>query len=148
MKKKIFIAGDVREYDSANPTAFTDSIKAFIKNNLVSPETASEVSVTVQETASDHLIITFPFSTGDEIMHGTVSNPLYRCFFGDCAKFRPEYSLDYRLNFGSAIAFNWRVPIKDIKEAHKRNTSFYKADRYKSLEVEESDKGLTITIKF
>lgn len=148
MKKKIFIAGDVREYDSSNPSTFTDSIKEFITDNLVSPETASEVSVTLQEAASDHLIITFPFSTGDEIMQGTVSNPLYRCFFGDCAKFKPEYSLDYRLNFGLAFAANWRIPIKDILEAHKRNTSFYKADRYKTLEVEESDKGLTITIKF
>lgn len=36
MKKKIFITGAVRDYDSANPKVFTDEIEDYIKNNRLS----------------------------------------------------------------------------------------------------------------
>lgn len=148
MKKKIFIAGDVREYDSANPTAFTDSITQYIKDNIVNPESAGCISTIAKEITTDLLLIKFPFTSGDEITKGTISDNLYRCFFGDCASFTPEYSLGFRLNFGSSYPINWRTPIDQLKEYHKKNSNYYHASRYENLDVEERPDGLYIFIQF
>lgn len=148
MKKKIFITGAVRQYDSAAPEQFETEIEDYIKQNIVTPNCANAVKVCVQEVSDDEICISFGFTTGDEVKKGTISRPLYQCFSGDCRNFISEHSLWYPMGFGPNYPINWRVPIDEIKECHKKNTTFYKADRYKSLEVEESDKGLTITIKF
>lgn len=148
MKKKIFITGAVREYDSSNPKQFADSIADFIKANLVNVNSANNVNVLTSEPDPSKLLIIFPFSTGDTITPDTISNPLYRCFFGDCESFRPAHSLDYRMSFGPSFLINWRVGIDEIKKAHRENTKFYKADRYKSLDIIETDSGLAVTFQF
>jgi hypothetical protein len=43
---------------------------------------------------------------------------------------------------------NVRFDIDDIKDAHKKNTRFYKASRYKQLDIVEDPQGLTINIKY
>ncbi len=148
MKKKIFIAGDVREYDSANPTAFTDPITQYIKGNIANSGSAAFVSTIAKEIAPDLLLIRFPFTTGDEITKGTISDSLYQCFFGDSKIFTPQYSLYYRLNFGPGFQANWRIPVDQVKDYHKKNSNYYHASRYKNLDVEERLDGLYIFIQF
>lgn len=52
------------------------------------------------------------------------------------------------MNFGPNYPMNVQFPIKDTIEAHKKNTNFYKANRYKSLDIEESPLNLMVKIKF
>ena len=59
MKKKIFITGAVREYDSANPKAFTDEIEDYIKANLISIDDVDKISVSTFENTGNELTITF-----------------------------------------------------------------------------------------
>lgn len=146
MKKKIFIAGAVREYDSNAPEDFGKAIEDYIRENLVTQE--SNISVKAKDNGINEITIEIPFTTGDELSTGTISNPLYRCFFGECESFRPEYSLDFRLNFGPNWGANWRVVIEDIVDAHKKNSNFYHASRYKDLFLEETETGLIIKLTY
>ena len=46
MKKKIFITGIVRDYDSADQQRLADEIKDYICQNIVGPDCADYVKVT------------------------------------------------------------------------------------------------------
>ena len=61
MKKKIFITGAVREYDSSNPQQFATDIKEYIIQHLVNPDSASAINVMVDAPTKDTVRITFPF---------------------------------------------------------------------------------------
>lgn len=148
MKKKIFIAGALRQYDSAAPEQFETEIEDYIKQNIVTPNCANAVKVCVQEVSDDEISIGFGFTTGDELKKGTISRPLYQCFSGDCRNFISEHSLWFPMGFGPDYPINWRVPIDEIKECHKKNTTFYGGSRYKSMDMIETSIGLMINIKF
>jgi hypothetical protein len=145
MKKKIFITGEVREYDSANPKTFTDGIEQYLLTNIVAPNSNIRVIAT---STDDTITIKMPFTTGDDITPGTISRNLYRCFTGECPKFTAENSLWWGFGFGAAFPMNVRFDIDDIKDAHKKNTRFYKASRYKQLDIVEDPQGLTINITY
>ncbi len=148
MKKKIFITGAVREYDSANPKAFTDEIEDYIKANLISIDDVDKISVSTFENTGNELTITFNFGTGREIDSGLISREMYRCFTGECTTFKAQNSIYWAMSFGPNYPMNVRFPIKETIEVHKRNTNYYKANRYKSLEIVESPYDLRVKIKF
>lgn len=148
MKKKIFISGKTREFDSANPEPFCKEIEEYIKANQVDPKCTDDVKVRAYTSGSDEITIECPFSTGDSIMENTVSRPLYRIFTGECESFRAKNSLWWTIGFGPDYKMNVRIPIEDIIEAHKKNTRFYKANRYKSLDIVEVENGLIIKIQY
>lgn len=148
MKKKIFITGAVREYDSSNPVAFTNAISDYIKENIVDEKSRDKISVSVREVSPDQLVINFPFSTGEEITPDTISHDLYRCFFGESNHFRSKYSLGAAPYLGPYVKVNCREDIKDVKNAHKRNTAFYGADKYKRLILIENKFGLEVRFFF
>lgn len=148
MKKKIFIAGAVRVYDSANPEVFTDEIEDYIKNNMVSPDDVDKITVSTFENSKNELTLRFNFGTGRDIDPDLISREMYRCFTGECASFSAQNSIYWAVSFGPSYPMNVQFPIKDTIEAHKKNTNFYKANRYKSLEIEESPSNLTVKIKF
>lgn len=100
MKKKIFIAGAVREYDSSKPEEFVNAIAQFITDNVVDEKNKENIAVTVREVPPEQIVIRFPFTTGDEIVPGTISHTLYRCYFGECRSFIAEHSLGSVMNFG------------------------------------------------
>ena len=148
MKKKIFITGALRDYDSANPQAFTDVIEDYIKNNMVKPEDVDKITVSTFENSENELTLRFNFGTGRDIDPGLISREMYRCFTGECASFTAQNSIYWAMNFGPNYPMNVQFPIKDTIEAPKKNTNFYKANRYKSLEIEESPLNLMVKIKF
>lgn len=148
MKKKIFITGAVREYDSANPKAFTEEIEEYIKDKLVIPDDAQKISVTTFENTPDELNIMFNFGTGRAVDSGLISREMYRCFTGECATFSAQNSIYWAMNFGPDYPMNVQFPIKDTIDAHRKNTYYYKANRYKSLEIEETTSNLRVKIKF
>lgn len=59
MKKKIFIAGAVREYDSDAPKQFENEIEEYIKQNLVNTECADAVKVFTTELSTDALCVKY-----------------------------------------------------------------------------------------
>lgn len=148
MKKKIFITGAVRDYDSANPKVFTDEIEDYIKNNMVKPEDVDKITVSTFENSENELTLRFNFGTGRDIDPGLISREMYRCFTGECASFTAQNSIYWAMNFGPNYPMNVQFPIKDTIEAHKKNTNYYKANRYKSLDIEESPLNLMVKIKF
>lgn len=148
LKKKIFIAGAVREYDSANPKAFTDSIEEYIKTKLVNPESANCVSVTAKEKSSNELIVVYNFGTGVIPDYGRISRQMYRCFTGECKDFVAENSIWWTLSFGHEFEMNVYFTIEDTIAAHKKNTKFYGADKYKKLTMYEDSLSLHINFKF
>lgn len=148
MKKKIFITGATREYDSANPKAFTDEIEDYIKNNMVKPDDVDKITVSTFENSENELTLRFNFGTGRDIDPGLISREMYRCFTGECASFTAQNSIYWAMNFGPNYPMNVQFPIKDTIDAHKKNTNFYKANRYKSLEILEAPLILRVNIKF
>ena len=148
MKKKIFITGAVRDYDSANPKVFTEEIEDYIKNNMVKLEDVDKITVSTFENSENELTLRFNFGTGRDIDPGLISREMYRCFTGECASFTAQNSIYWAMNFGPNYPMNVQFPIKDTIEAHKKNTNFYKANRYKSLDIEESPLNLMVKIKF
>lgn len=148
MKKKIFIAGAVREYDSDAPKQFETEIEEYIKQNLVNAECADAVKVLTNELSPDELRVEFGFTTGDQLSAGTISRQLYQCFFGDCKNFVAKHSLWFPMGFGPSYPINWRVPIEQIKEYHKKNTTFYGGSRYKDMDLNETSNGLVINFRF
>ena len=148
MKKKIFITGAVRDYDSANPKVFTDEIEDYIKNNMVKLEDVDKITVSTFENSENELTLRFNFGIGRDIDPGLISREMYRCFTGECASFTAQNSIYWAMNFGPNYPMNVQFPIKDTIEAHKKNTNFYKANRYKSLDIEESPLNLMVKIKF
>lgn len=148
MKKKIFITGAVREYDSANPKAFTDEIEEYIKTNLVDSNNATFVKVYSIEGSKTELTVKFDFGTGRDIDADMISREMYRCFTGECSTFTAQNSIYWAMNFGPNYPMNVMFRIIDTIDAHKKNTSYYKADRYKNLEIEEDSYSLTVTLKY
>ena len=148
MKKKIFITGAVREYDSANPKAFTDEIEDYIKANLVDASSSSSISVSVQENSSEEISILFNFGIGEQVDDGLISREMYRCFTGEYHGFTAENSMWWTMGFGPRYQMRVFFPISETIEAHRKNTKFYNADRYKAIEIEESHLNLRVKIKF
>lgn len=148
MKKKIFITGAVREYDSANPKAFTDEIEEYIKTNLVDSNNATFVKVYAIEGSKTELTVKLDFGTGRDIDADMISREMYRCFTGECSTFTAQNSIYWAMNFGPNYPMNVMFRIIDTIDAHKKNTSYYKADRYKNLEIEEDSYSLTVTLKY
>lgn len=148
MKKKIFITGAVREYDSANPKAFTDGIEEYIKSNLVDADSADNISVSVQEKSLDEVCIRFNFGTGEQVGDGLISREMYRCFTGEYHGFTAENSMWWTMGFGPRYQMRVFFPIKETIEAHRMNTKFYNADKYREIEIEESHDNLRVKIKF
>lgn len=148
MKKKIFITGAVREYDSANPQQLADEIKQYLLDHLIQPECADSVNVFVSEPVEKTVRILFPFSPGNECESGYISKEMYRCLTGEYNGFNAKHSCWWGLNFGPNFPINVRYAVEDITEAHKKNTRFYKASRYKSIALNESKFGLEVLINF
>lgn len=103
MKKKIFITGSVREYDSSKQEVFAQDIANFIKENLADENSRNHIAVKVREVSPEQIVIEFPFTTGDEIEPGTISHTLYRCFFGECSKFVAEHALGPVMYLGEYV---------------------------------------------
>ncbi len=148
MKKKIFITGAVREYDSSKPEEFANAISDFIKENMADEKSRDNIVVNVHETSPNQIVIEFPFTTGDEIEPGTISHTLYRCFFGECRRFIAKHTLGPVMYLGEYVKANWREEIRSVKNAHKRNTAFYGGDKYKRLDLIENIYGLEVRITF
>lgn len=148
LKKKIFIAGAVREYDSANPKAFTDEIGDYLKTKVVNPESAANISVSTAESSLNELNVVYHFGTGVLPDYGRISRQMYRCFTGECKDFVAENSIWWTLSFGHEFEMNVFFPIEDTIAAHKKNTKFYGADKYKKLTMYEDSLSLHINFKF
>ena len=148
MKKKIFIAGEVRDYDSADPKKLADEIKKHICDNIVPPECADAVNIFIDEPADKMIRIRYPFTPGNECGIGTISKEMYRCFTGEYSGFEAEYSCWWKFGFGTAYPMNIRFDVDDVIDCHKKNTRFYKANRYKKLTLTESDAGLEAIFQF
>lgn len=148
MKKKIFITGAVREYDSNNPQCFANEIKDYIVQHLVNPQSASIINVIVDEPSKNSVRITFPFSVDYPCDSNTISRDMYRVFTGEYSGFRAENSCWWTFGFGPDYPMNVRFGKVEIIDLHRKNTRFYKADRYKSLTIDETPAEMTVTIAF
>lgn len=148
MKKKIFITGAVREFDSTDPKSFCEGIENYIKNHIINEESANRVKVTATETNPKELTIKFLFGTSDPIDEGNVSAEMYRCFLGVRKYFVPRYCNMIGLNFGNDYQLAVQYAEDEIIDVHKKNTKYYLADHHKSMSIKETDYDLTITIKY
>lgn len=146
MKKKIFITGAVREFDSTDPKSFCEGIENYIKDNLI--DNNPEFKVTATKTAPNEVTVEIPLTTGQEYDDYTISRELYRIFTGECKNFRAHDSLWWGISFGPNWKANWRLPNEEIEAAHKNNTRFYKASRYKSMNIKETGTGLVVKFQF
>ena len=61
MKKKIFMTGVVRDYDSATRQTMANEMKDYICQNIVSPDCAEYVKVIIDEPDDKTVRIRFPF---------------------------------------------------------------------------------------
>lgn len=148
MKKKIFITGKVREFDSTNPQEFTDGIEEYIRTNIVNEESASCIRVKASETAPNEVKIDMQFGGNDDLGPDDITREMYRCFTGEYNGFVAENSILWPLSFGPDYMMDVRFSIEDTITAHKKNTKFYKADRYKSMTMSQTIFGLTIKINY
>lgn len=148
MKKKIFITGAVREYDSANPQPFCDGIRDYIMQNMLDPKKRVPFNITAYESAPKEVTVFFPLSTGDDISNGCINQELYRLLTGEYKGFRPEDSIYWRYNFGSSFLAVYYVHPEDVVASHKKNTRFYHANRFKDMSVEETAQGLKVKFQF
>lgn len=148
MKKKIFITGKVREFDSTSPKDFTDGIEEYIKNNIVNEESANEIKVKATETAPNEVTIDMFFGGSDELGSDDITREMYRCFTGEYKGFVAENTIWWTVGFGPDYEINVMFSIADTIAAHKKNTKFYKANRYKSITMKQTIAGLHVVIKF
>lgn len=148
MKKKIFIAGAVREYDSKHPYILADEIKQHICDHIVSPEAAPNVNVIVDEPKAKTVRIRYPFSTNDKICTNTVSQALYRCFTGEYSGFQAKNSLWWPMGFGPSFPMNVRIDVEDIAAAFKKNAWYYRASRHKDFSIVEYYWGMEALITY
>lgn len=148
MKKKIFITGMVREFDSTNPKDFTDGIEEYIKNNIVDESLADIIKVNAYETAPNEITIDMLFGGSGGLGSDDITREMYRCFTGEYKGFVAENTIWWMAGFGPDYMMNVMFSITDTIAAHKRNTKFYKADRYKSITMRQTITGLHIVIGF
>lgn len=148
MKKKIFITGAVREFDSTDPKSFCEGIENYIKNQINNEESANRVKVTATETNPKELTIKFLFGTSDPIDEGNVSAEMYRCFLGIRKYFVPRYCNMIGLNFGNDYQLAVQYAEDEIIDVHKKNTKYYLADHYKSMSIKETGTGLVVKFQF
>lgn len=148
MKKKIFITGKVREFDSTNPKDFTDGIEEYIRTNIVNEESASCIRVKASETAPNEVRIDMLFGGNDDLGPDDITREMYRCFTGEYKGFIAENTIWWMAGFGPDYMMNVMFSITDTIAAHKKNTKFYKADRYKSITMRQTLTGLHIVIGF
>ena len=52
------------------------------------------------------------------------------------------------MNFGPNFQPIYYLDAADVMMAHKKNTRYYKANRYKSMSIEETSRGLTVKFQF
>lgn len=148
MKKKIFITGKVREFDSTNPKDFTDGIEEYIRTIIVNEESASCIRVKASETAPNEVRIDMQFGGNDDLGPDDITREMYRCFTGEYKGFIAENTIWWMAGFGPDYMMNVMFSITDTITAHKKNTKFYKADRYKSITMRQTFTGLHIVIGF
>lgn len=148
MKKKIFITGKVREFDSTNPKDFTDGIEKYIKDNIVDESLADIIKVEAYETAPNEITIDMMFGGSGGLGSDDITREMYRCFTGEYKGFVAENTIWWMVGFGPDYGMNVMFSITDTISAHKKNTKFYKADRYKSITMRQSISGLTIRIDY
>lgn len=148
MKKKIFITGKVREFDSTNPRDFTDGIEEYIKNNIVDESLADIIKVNANETAPNEITIDMLFGGSGGLGSDDITREMYRCFTGEYKGFVAENTIWWMVGFGPDYGMNVMFSIPDTIAAHKKNTKFYKADRYKSITMRQTITGLHIVIGF
>lgn len=148
MKKKIFITGMVREFDSTNPKDFTDGIEEYIKNNIVDESLADIIKVNAYETAPNEITIDMQFGGSEGLGSDDITREMYRCFTGEYKGFVAENTIWWMAGFGPDYIMNVMFSITDTIAAHKKNTKFYKADRYKSITMRQTITGLHIVIGF
>lgn len=148
MKKKIFITGKVREFDSTNPQEFTDGIEEYIRTNIVNEESASCIRVKASETAPNEVRIDMLFGGSEGLGSDDITREMYRCFTGEYKGFVAENTIWWMAGFGPDYGMNVMFSITDTITAHKKNTKFYKADRYKSMTMRQTLTGLHIVIGF
>lgn len=148
MKKKIFITGAVREYDSADPQKLADEIKDYICQNIVGPECADQIEVFVDEPKDKTVRIRYPFSPDWTPNAGWMSREMYRCFTGEYKEFRAEYSVWWPIGFGPNFPMAISFSVDDVVDCHKKNTRFYKANRYKNINIVETSTGLEVIISY
>lgn len=148
MKKKIFITGVVRDYDSADQQRLADEIKDYICQNIVGPDCADYVKVIIDEPDDKTVRIRFPFSPGWTPNPGWMSREMYRCFTGEHSGFTAENTVWWTMGFGPDYPMEVSFSIDDVIECHKKNTRFYKANRYKNITIEETSAELEVNITF
>lgn len=148
MKKKIFITGKVREFDSTNPKDFTDGIEEYIKNNIVDESLADIIKVNASETATNEITVDMLFGGSEGLGSDDITREMYRCFTGEYKGFVAENTIWWMAGFGPDYMMNVMFSITDTIAAHKKNTKFYKADRYKSITMRQTFTGLHIVIGF
>lgn len=148
MKKKIFITGMVREFDSTSPKDFTDGIEEYIKNNIVDEGLADMIKVNASETAPNEITINMLFGGSGGLGSDDITREMYRCFTGEYKGFVAENTIWWMAGFGPDYMMNVIFSITDTIAAHKKNTKFYKADRYKSITMRQTITGLHIVIGF
>lgn len=148
MKKKIFITGKVREFDSTNPQEFTDGIEEYIKNNIVDESLADIIKVNASETATNEITIDMSFGGSEGLGSDDITREMYRCFTGEYKGFIAENTIWWMAGFGPDYMMDVRFSIEDTIASHKKNTKFYKADRYKSMTMRQTITGLHIVIGF
>lgn len=148
MNKKIFITGKVRDFDSTDPKDFTDGIEEYIKNNIVDKELADIIKVNAYETAPNEISIDMLFGGSGGLGLDDITREMYRCFTGEYKGFVAENTIWWMAGFGPDYGMNVMFSITDTIAAHKKNTRFYKADRYKSITMRQTISGLHIVIGF
>lgn len=148
MKKKIFMTGVVRDYDSATRQTMANEMKDYICQNIVGPDCADYVKVIIDEPDDKTVRICFPFSPGWTPNPGWMSREMYRCFTGEYSGFRAKNSAWWGLSFGDNYPMQVSFSIDDVIDCHKKNTRFYKANRYKNITIEETSAGLEVNITF
>lgn len=148
MKKKIFISGKTREFDSADPKPFCKEIEEYIKANIVNEESADTIKVSATLNGEKEVIIHMAFGAGNEIDQYSISQEIYRCLIGECQDFVAEDSLLWGFCLGPMCKPIITYCVDDVIHCHKKNSRFYKANRYKSLELKETPISLTAKFKF
>lgn len=148
MKKKIFITGKVREFDSTDPKEFTDGIEEYIKNNIVDEKSSDIIKVNASETAPNEITVDMLFGGSIGLGSDDITREMYRCFTGEYKGFVAENTIWWMVGFGPDYVIDVMFSITDTIVAHKKNTKFYKADRYKSITMRQTITGLHIVIVF
>jgi len=146
--KKVWLMGKVRDLDMKNPKPFEDGVNDDLaKFNGKNLKGIFEVISVSSNEIIFHWKLSVPKENQPNDPDG-IPLAMWWLITGECDSFQPEWDLPVNtiLNLcpNAIITYN----TKDLCDLYKDNSKYYKADKFRKVEIEfKPNYGLMMTLK-